>query len=436
MKFLLLSLLTFFSLNISFTQSDSTEYEIAGALLNGNKSKLKMTITKGATSPPEGTVINVSKYGKKKMFGKSMTFWLEIAEAKVTSSNNESVTMKVIKEKSEIIVNGKKRNYFEKGTIVKAKWKEEARKIPHLIMDEGDTVETGWMYCNKKVGEWKVFYPFGKIKNIAHYRNDTLHGAYMIYFENGQLKEKGAYTNGKIQGTVSVYHENGALKKKMNLVDGKMNGELKIYFVNGQLKTIENFKKGKVRGPVIDYYENGHLAFEGNYNEKGNLDGEVKMYFKDHEGKLKIKRDYENGNKTGPYKEYYSNGQLYIEGFTVNNKFEKKFKSYYKNGNLKTEGTSVGGSRTGKWKSYHPNGELKEELVLNNNVKDGSYLNYSKDGQLLEKGNYDSDKRVGAWEAYYENGDKKFKGSYDEEGNKTGKWIEWDESGKKTKTKY
>lgn len=436
MKLLVLTVISFFSFLLSYSQCDSTHYEIKGTFLNGNKNNLKMTISEGAIPPSRGNIVSVSKYGEKKMFGKNMTFWLEIADAEVIKATNESVTMKVIQEKSEIMVNGKKKDHFVKNTIVKAKWSEKAKIIPHLIMDKKDTVETGQYFCDQKTGEWKVYYPFGKLKNVAHYNNDTLHGSYVIYFENGQVKEQGEYVNGKLQGPVKMYYENGALKKEMTVVDGKINGVLKKYFDNGQINTIENFKNGKVHGPVVDYYENGYLSFEGQYNENGELHGKVKMYFKDHEGKVKIQRVYDNGKKTGNYKEYYSNGQLFIKGYTVNNKFENEFTSYYKNGELKTQGNTSEGTRTGKWKSYYPNGELKEEVTLNKNSKDGSYINYNKEGQLLEKGSYKDNIQAGNWEGYYENGDKKYKGSYDEEGNKTGKWLEWDKEGKKTKTKY
>ena len=51
-------------------------------------------------------------------------------------------------------------------------------------------------------------------------------------------------------------------------------------------------------------------------------------------------------------------------------------------------------------------------------------------------GTFNKNMRTGEWIAFYKTGEPKSKGSFDLEGKKIGKWINWDQKGKKKKTKY
>jgi len=50
----------------------------------------------------------------------------------------------------------------------------------------------------KMNGEWKFYYPSGKIKSIEHYIEDRPAGEYTEYYETGAIKVKGAYNQDKI----------------------------------------------------------------------------------------------------------------------------------------------------------------------------------------------------------------------------------------------
>lgn len=415
MKILFQSAALFLILLASFTsygQCDSIEYVVEGVFKNNSKTNLQVEVTSSELLPEVGKIVSVSKYGEKKMFGSNMTFWLGIADAEVKQSTEKLITLKVIKETSEIIINGKKKNHFEKGLIVKLKWKDKAQEIPHVILDEKDTVEVGQYLCGKKWGEWKTFYPFGKIKNVANYENDLLNGRYEIYFENGQLKEEGSYSDGEINGEVKIYNEAGNLIKRSHAKDGKFNGETIEYYESGAVKSKKNYKNGKLNGEVRDFFENGNPATLGIYNEEGVLHGKALIYFEDQKGVIKFDREYTNGERTGYYNSFHENGNPKVVGSTVKNILDKEYKEYYDNKQLKLEGTLKNGKRTGVWKEYYENGNLKE------------------------KGEYKEDQKVGDWEGYYENGEQAFEGSYDQDSNKTGKWSTWDEKGKKSKEKY
>lgn len=52
-----------------------------------------------------------------------------------------------------------------------------------------------------KTDRWIVFYPDGKLKEIATYKQGVLHGAYQLYSTNGKLQTSGLFIGGKKSGT-------------------------------------------------------------------------------------------------------------------------------------------------------------------------------------------------------------------------------------------
>ena len=65
------------------------------------------------------------------------------------------------------------------------------------------------------------------------------------------------------------------------------------YYPNGQVKVEVNLKDGMMYGPYKEYYSNGALYIECNYGENGKLNGEYKEY--DTSGHLIKKSIYVNG---------------------------------------------------------------------------------------------------------------------------------------------
>jgi antitoxin component YwqK of YwqJK toxin-antitoxin module len=97
----------------------------------------------------------------------------------------------------------------------------------------GDTLEHGmyaegmeegrWIYRNdsvrvegsylsgKKEGNWKTYYPNGKLKRIESYFNDELDGISLFYWENAIRKAEYTYINGLLNGNAYLYDKEGAI---------------------------------------------------------------------------------------------------------------------------------------------------------------------------------------------------------------------------------
>jgi antitoxin component YwqK of YwqJK toxin-antitoxin module len=62
---------------------------------------------------------------------------------------------------------------------------------------------------NRRYGEWKFFYPSGKIKSIENYVEDMPVGEHIEYYESGEVKVKGAFSPDKfIEETEKETSEN------------------------------------------------------------------------------------------------------------------------------------------------------------------------------------------------------------------------------------
>ena len=59
----------------------------------------------------------------------------------------------------------------------------------------------------------------------------------------------------------------------------------------------------------------------------------------------------------------------------------------------------------------------------------GEWLFYYKNGNLMTKGSFDSGKKIGSWKYFYENGKIHKQHFYDSEGNRSGVWKTFSESG-------
>lgn len=284
-------------------QCDSMDYVLYGDFTTNTVKKPVIKLTKGDWEPPIGKIVSISKQLETKLFGSEITGWMGIASAKVVAEDNDHVTLKILEETSNIVINGKKKNQFEKGNHMKIEWRGRAYSEPHLEIDGNDTTIVGQFMCGERSGKWKWFFEDNKIESSAHYENGVYDGEYKVYKEEGYLYEMGNYENGKIEGKTTHYHPNGSVKKTTIYINNKKHGTSTRYYENGKIEYIENHKEGKICCEAKDYYENGNVKITANYNDNSKFDGDFKSYREN--GSIKYKREYKNGILTGYYKGYH-----------------------------------------------------------------------------------------------------------------------------------
>jgi len=136
---------------------------------------------------------------------------------------------------------------------------------------------------------------------------------------------------------------------------------------NKQIKYVDNknlvFAEGgvlnkKVFGLWRMFYPSGNIQCTSNYNEKGELDGEVTFYWDDNVQTKKAEILYKEDKIINLYREYYNDGDRKAEIMYNDGKADGDAKFFYSSGPLKMEGKYKNGVQNGKWKHYTEKGEL------------------------------------------------------------------------------
>lgn len=267
-------------------------------------------------------------------------------------------------------------------------------------------------------GEWVWYYPNGKIKEVANYKNGILQGENRGFYESGRLKYETSLANDELEGEYRYYNEKGALLQKKHFTAGELDGIYEAYFAVGEElpEFYIPYKKGKAEDKFFEYYANGDVYME-KFFKNGKLHGVEKQY--NFNKSLFSEILYENGLPVGVYKTFYPNGQVKESGQYKNGLYEGAFKTFYMDGTLQSELTYNKGELENLYRYYDTDGKLFYEY----NYKKGKltgYVFYNKNGEVLEKGS----KKGGEfyYKGYSPQGNLITEGLYDVSGGKTGPW--------------
>jgi hypothetical protein len=108
-------------------QSGSLEGTIIGR--KGNIISIKPDHFTG-TDPQLGTVGDMSKYFDEKMGQMTMSGWMGVAKVEFVPTSHQNTDIKILEEKSEILVNGEKVDHFKLGKRIKIEWPAQADTEP------------------------------------------------------------------------------------------------------------------------------------------------------------------------------------------------------------------------------------------------------------------------------------------------------------------
>ena len=239
-------------------------------------------------------------------------------------------------------MNGKCVEYYSSGRIKKEGVFKDGRLVKGRYCDYNGYCSVGTFDHNEKGGSFKVYYPDGKLFEIATYKRDRKDGPVKIFHENGKVKFKGTYDSG-----------------------GKM-------------------------GRGVEYYENGKKLYEG-YYDNNRRHGKGKSYFEN--GKPSFDGSYFVGSATKG-KKYEPDGS-YVVGIFFSGKPEGECAFYNPQKKLIMKGKFRDGRKNGEVKIYRPNGKLEFKGMFVNNIKDGSGTEYNEQGKIVRKGFWKDDKYTG-----------------------------------------
>lgn len=172
-------------------------------------------------------------------------------------------------------------------------------------------------------------------------------------------------------GTWKIYDDYDNLYEIRKYNDGGLLAVLESY-EDGELWYVEKFK-GK---------ERGEEAFETYFYEDGVLDYkemEDADYGLNSDGSVNWKISKVNGNRHGPFEQYFTDTKQ-----------------------VQYKGTYVNGNKEGKYESFYKNGAKKEVASYKNGDRNGSYVSYLEDGTIEEEGAYVKGDEDGTWKILFE----------------------------------
>lgn len=110
-----------YSKNI-FVSKDSTEKEFTGQIESKKGKTIRVLINVSDVLPEVGTTGILAKYFEEEVLGYYTHGYINIAEVQVKAIGDGEATFTILKELTDIRINGKKENVFKPKLIVKFSW--------------------------------------------------------------------------------------------------------------------------------------------------------------------------------------------------------------------------------------------------------------------------------------------------------------------------
>ena len=347
----------------------------------------------------------------------------------------------------------------------------------------GDLSSTETYKNGELEGKYFKYYDGKTIQEEAEYKAGKVVNSFKKYYTNGKVEEDFLYLDGKLTASSeyyatgvksgeSVYNEKGELmstsyfnpsgekyydevynSKEIKLIrqysrdnpkpteinlarksfeiktlDGKVvatgafekgrrNGEWKFQSEAGNLEAITAFVKGEREGITKNYSKNG-LINSISFYAKDTLQGRNEIFT---DRGLKKIYNYRNGNLNGPYKVFYSDGNILNQGFYDEDELEGDRITYsqsgqvmsvenmYRNITLSTdyyntkgelESTLVYDHKSGAVTQSINNGAFTSSFELKNGFLNGKYLRKDKNNKTILEGDYKCGSPINVYKEY------------------------------------
>ena len=166
---------------------------------------------------------------------------------------------------------------------------------------------------NKPFGEFRYYFPSGKVKAIIKHQLKNQLSDALYYFENDQLMATGRYKEMKKDSVWTNYSAQGFIISKETYLMDKLNGIRVTYYLEGQgedkekVLTIENYKDSMMDGAFESYFVQGINKEKGTY-KKNKKEGEWLTFHTN--GVITSRCNYRNGLTQGWAYGYDTKGKL------------------------------------------------------------------------------------------------------------------------------
>lgn len=182
----------------------------------------------------------------------------------------------------------------------------KGRKQGYWKKYSGDTLKYEGHFVNDKPeGEFKYYYPGGKIKTVMLY-SDSGRAAYAVaYSPAGKKISEGAYYDKKRDGIWKYYNSYDVRIAQEVYLRGIRNGEWKTYYEDGKINELITWKNDVMDGPWLQYYPDSVLKMKGSYLG-GKQNGKTEYFYTT--GTLLVSGEYQSGERNGVWTYFHESG--------------------------------------------------------------------------------------------------------------------------------
>lgn len=149
---------------------------------------------------------------------------------------------------------------------------------------------------DKPVGQFRYYYPSGKVKSVTYFSHNGEFGRTIMYHQNGNKMAAGNYINEEKDSLWAYYNEDEKLISEVGYKNGKKQGLSRTYFPGGKPDEDVNYVDDVKNGQWIQYFPDGTPKLKGTY-VNGLLQGLITVYYPG--GTVMISGTYKNSLKEG-----------------------------------------------------------------------------------------------------------------------------------------
>ena len=187
----------------------------------------------------------------------------------------------------------------------------------------------------RKQGKWKTYDEMGHIRYEGQFKDDIPFGNFKYFYPEGKLKAESYIYNQGRESRTKAYHHNGILMAEGKYFDRKKDSIWHYYSqYDGILLSEEIYVNTLRQGVWKTFYPEQKIAEELTHVDD-QLQGPWLQYYTD--GTIKMKGQYENGVKTGLFILNHPNGKLEAKGMYANSLKEGLWEQFDEEGNITKE---------------------------------------------------------------------------------------------------
>lgn len=182
----------------------------------------------------------------------------------------------------------------------------------------------------------------------------------------------------RCEGLITTYYPDGTKRNEVIFTDGIPNGAYRKWYSNGTLGIAGNLRDGMPDGPWEVYYNNGNLYYTGTFLPYSQADLARRwstLYY---------------GNATRFHYDYYHDYGLVEEAFDTLRNTQEGYQTEWLRHSFKPFSPDIIGYKDGNFQFFYKNGGKWAEVAFKHGARTGRWIDWDSTGKVLSELEYNN----------------------------------------------